>query len=301
MRVTVADPLDPVGVVGLGQMGSAMARTLLDGGRRVCAWDVASSARQAAAATGVDVAVDPAAVAAAAPIVVTSLPDRSAVTEAVLGGSGLSKAGREDLLVVDTSTTTPQDARVLASQFRGVGIDYIDAPVTGGPGAAAAGQLGIMVGGDEALFERALPILKALGSIVVRCGPLGSGQVVKASNQLIVVATLGAVGEALSLVRAAGVDPVTAREVLLSGYAASPILEGQGGRMLRRDFEPGGKARFNLKDRLSVAELSAATGVATPVFEAAMGYIDALVKAGGGDLDHSAIVTVIEGAVEGSG
>jgi 2-hydroxy-3-oxopropionate reductase len=153
-----------------------------------------------------------------------------------------------------------------------------------------------MVGGTAADLERARPVLESIGGTVVHCGPTGSGQVVKACNQLIVVATLGAVGEALVMARAAGVDPAAAREALLAGYAKSQVLEGQGLRMLTRDFTPGGKARFNLKDVAALSELSAETGVHTPVFTAAADYIRTLVDAGGGDLDHSAIVTVIEGA-----
>lgn len=271
-----------------------MARTLQRGGRPVVAWDAFVPAREAAAADGIEIAADPAGVAAAAAIVLTSLPGIGEVREVILGDRGLAAAGRDDLLVVDTSTTTPADARALAARLDEIGVDFIDAPVTGGPGGAATGKLGIMLGGEAAQIERARPILDILGSTVVCCGPIGSGQVVKACNQLIVVTTLGAVAEALSLADAAGVDAARAREALLAGYAASPILEGQGGRMLRRDFTPGGKARFNIKDRAALAELSAATGVALPVFEAAVGYIQALVDAGGGDLDHSAIITVIE-------
>ena len=283
-----------VGVVGLGQMGGAMARTLQRAGWRVVAWDLFAPNVEAAARDGIEPAADPAAVAAIAPIVLTSLPDIAAVREVALGERGLAAAGRDDLLVIDTSTSSPADARALAADLAERGIDFLDAPLTGGPGGAAAGRLGVMVGGDPTVLGRARPVLETVGSTVVLCGPPGAGQVVKACNQLIVVATLGAVAEALVLAEAAGVDPWSAREALLAGYAASPILEGQGGRMLRRDFAPGGKARFNLKDVAALAELSDGAGVRIPVFDAAAGHIRALVDAGGGDLDHSAIVTVIE-------
>ncbi len=283
-----------VGLIGLGQMGRPMARTLRRAGWRVVAWDVVAASIEAAVADGVEPASDPAGVARAAPIVLTSLPDIAAVRAVALGERGLAAAGRNDLLLVDTSTATASDARSLAADLAALGIACLDAPVTGGPGGAEAGRLGVMVGGDLPALERARPILETIGGIVVHCGPSGAGQVVKACNQLIVVATLGAVAEALVMAEAAGVDPAAAREALMAGYAASPILDGQGGRMLRRDFAPGGKARFNLKDAAALAELSATTGVRIPVFDAAAGYIRALVEAGGGDLDHSAIVTVIE-------
>ena len=285
-----------VGVVGLGQMGSRMAATLVRGGWRVVGWDLFPAGVEAAVLDGVEPADDPAAVADAASIVITSLPDIHAVREVVLGERGLAASGRSDLLVIDTSTATASDARAFAGELASLGIAFLDAPVTGGPGGAAAGSLGVMVGGAEADLERARPVLETIGGTVVHCGPTGSGQVVKACNQLIVVATLGAVGEALVMARAAGVDPLAARTALLAGYARSPVLEGQGLRMLTGDFEPGGKARFNLKDVAALAELSAQTGVPTPVFDTAAAYIRALVASGGGDLDHSAIVTVIEEA-----
>lgn len=283
-----------VGVVGLGQMGRPMALTLHRGGWRVIAWDLSPASSDAIAAEGIAVAPDPAGVAAAASIVITSLPDIRAVREVALGDRGLASAGRDDLLLVDTSTATSSDARALAADLATVGIAFLDAPVTGGPGGASAGSLGVMVGGSADDLERARPVLETIGGTVVHCGGTGAGQVVKACNQLIVVATLGAVAEALVTAEAAGVDPAAAREALLAGYARSLVLENQGLRMLRRDFEPGGKARFNLKDVAALAELSAATGVRLPVFDAAATYIHALVDAGGGDLDHSAIVTVIE-------
>jgi 2-hydroxy-3-oxopropionate reductase len=293
----VADNERVVGLVGLGQMGARMAATLIRGGWRVVGWDLLPAGVEAAARDGLVPAADPAAVAAAAPIVITSLPDITAVRAVVLGERGLAGGGRDDLLVVDTSTATASDARAFAGELAALGIAFLDAPVTGGPGGAATGHLGVMVGGAAADVERARAVLETIGATVVHCGPSGSGQVVKACNQLIVVATLGAVGEALVMARAAGVDPAAAREALMAGYARSQVLEGQGLRMLTRDFTPGGKARFNLKDVAALAELSVATGVRTPVFDTAAAYIRALVDGGGGDLDHSAIVTVIEEAV----
>jgi 2-hydroxy-3-oxopropionate reductase len=283
-----------VGVIGLGQMGGAMTRTLRGAGWRVVAWDLATPLMEAARSVGAEIAKDPRDVARRCPTVITSLPDAAAVRAVVLGERGLATAGRLDLLVADASTTTPAEARALAAACAEQGISFLDSPVTGGPAGAANGKLGIMVGGDAAAFARAKPLFGVLGAAVVHCGASGAGQVVKACNQLIVVATLGAVAEALVTARAAGVDPWVAREALLAGYAASPILAGQGERMLRRDFTPGGKARFNAKDAVTLAQVSAETGVPLPVFGAAAGYIDALVAAGGGDLDHSAIVTVVD-------
>lgn len=283
-----------VGLIGLGQMGGRMARRLHLAGWRVVGWDPFAPAVAAAATSGLEPAADPAAVAAAAPIVVTSLPDMVALRAVVFGRGGIASAGHSDRLIVDTTTLTPDQAREIHGELALHGIGFLDAPVSGGTAGAEMGTLGVMVGGDAGLFELARPVLDAIGAKVVHCGPSGAGQVVKAINQLIVVATLGAVGEALAIARAARVDPGLAREVMLAGYATSPVLDNGGGRMISRDFAPGGKAGYNLKDIAALAELSAAGGVRIPVFEAAAEYIRALVAAGGGDLDHAAIIDIIE-------
>ena len=282
-----------VGLVGLGQMGGRMARRFHGAGWRVLGWDASEPAIAAAAAEGVEPAANPAAVAAAAPMIVTSLPDVDALHAVMFGESGVASSAHPDSLVVDTTTLTPDQAREVGDGLARCGIGFLDAPVTGGTGGADAGTLGIMVGGEAALFERARPLLAVIGSTVVHCGPTGSGQVVKAVNQLIVVATLGAVAEALVLAEAAGVNPAVAREVMLSGYAASRVLDNGGGRMISRDFAPGGKAVYNLKDMAALAELSTVGRVRIPVFNAAAAYITALVASGGGDLDNAAIIDVI--------
>jgi 2-hydroxy-3-oxopropionate reductase len=283
-----------VGVIGLGQMGGRMARVIHAAGWRVAGWDVFPAAVAVAAAHGIEPAADPAAVAAAAPIIITSLPDFEALRAVAFGERGVVGAGRPGGVIIDTTTMTPRQAREIHSELAARGTGFLDAPVSGGTAGAEMGSLGIMVGGEAALFERARPVLETIGSKVVHCGPAGSGQVVKAVNQLIVMATLGAVGEALTLARAAGVDPGVAREVMLAGYAASPVLDNGGGRMIRRDFAPGGKAGFNLKDIRALSELSTALGVPIPVFEAAATYIEALVATGGGNLDHAAIIDIID-------
>jgi 2-hydroxy-3-oxopropionate reductase len=281
-----------VGLIGLGQMGGAMCRTLATAGWRVIAWDLSASARDAAAGSGADIATGPAEVGARASIVITSLPDAAAVRAAALGPDGLAMPAGG--LLVDTSTTTPDEARALAADLESTGVGFLDSPVSGGVTGASSGSLAVMVGGDEALFERARPVLASIGRTVVRCGSVGAGQIAKACNQLIVMATHEAVAEALALANASGLDPWSLREVLLSGYAASPILEIQGPRMLEHRFEPGGRARFHLKDIATLSALAAATGLHLPAFEAAAHQVQRLVAEGGGDLDNSALITLVE-------
>jgi 2-hydroxy-3-oxopropionate reductase len=283
-----------VGVVGLGIMGTRMAATLRRAGWAVVATTRSESARAAADATGIQIVDTAAAVAASANVVVLSLPDAGAVHAVLDGPGGLAEAAI-GVTVVDTTTLAPSDARDIHRQMASAGIAYLDVPVSGGPQAAADGTLSMMAGGDAAALERAMPVLETLGSRVVHCGGVGAGSVAKACNQLIVLATIGAVAEALAVAEGAGVDPATVREAMLGGWAASPILRLHGERMINRDWAPGGKAKFHLKDMATLAGLSSASGVATPVFNAAADYVRALIDAGGADLDHSAVYAIVTG------
>jgi 2-hydroxy-3-oxopropionate reductase len=290
----VADEQGTVGLIGLGQMGGAMCRTLLRGGWRVVVWDVAPAAINAAAESGAEPALDPAGVASRAQIIITSVPDAQAVREAALGDHGIVRGDRSGRLLIDTSTLLAADARSLAADLAPHGVGFLDAPVSGGVRGAGSGELAIMVGGSVEHFDRARPVLTCLGKAVVHCGPVGAGQITKSCNQLVVMATHESIAEALVLAQASGLDPWRVREALLGGYGASPILEIQGPRMLAHDFEPGGKARYHLKDIAAISELASEAGLDLPVFSAAARQFERLVDAGGGDLDNSAVITVIE-------
>ena len=210
-------------------------------------------ARAAAEAVGASTVDTAAQVAAAADVIVLSLPEVTAVRSVLEGPDGVVAGARDELTIVDTSTLAPPDAIAIGAAMARAGIAYLDAPVSGGVSAAGDGTLSVMVGGDAAALDRARPVLETLGSQVVHCGGVGAGSVAKACNQLIVVATLGAVAEALAMAEGAGVDPATVREAMLGGWAASPILRIHGARMLERDWAPGGRARYNAKDIATLA------------------------------------------------
>lgn len=288
--------LGEVGVIGLGQMGRPIARTLMHAGWRVVAWDLARAAVDQLGAEGAVAADDPADVARQAPVVITSLPGIDAVRAVALGERGIATAHRPTELLIDMSTTTPAGARTLAADLAPLGVAFLDAPVSGGTSGAASGTLTVMVGGRREDLERSRPILDSLACMVVHCGPAGAGQVAKACNQLIVMTTLGAVAEALVLAEGAGLDPALVRQALMGGYAASPILEIQGDRMLRRDFTPGGKAAYNLKDIATIREIASGAALDLPVFEAAAGQMLDLIDHGGAELDNSALITVVKRA-----
>ena len=281
------------GVIGLGVMGGAMTATLRRAGWDVVATDPAEAAREAAAKVGARVVPDAASVARETDVLILSLPTANVVRAVIDGPGGIAEGAHPGLVIVDTSTLAPADARSIGARLAELGVAYLDTPVSGGPGGAASGTLSVMAGGSAEALEWARPVLMGIGNRVVHCGALGAGSVAKACNQLIVVATIGAVAEALSLADGAGVDAAAVREALLGGWAASPILDLHGARMLAGDWVPGGKAAFNLKDAHTLEALVAETGVQIPVFEAAADYIRALVDDGGGDLDHAAVYTKV--------
>jgi 2-hydroxy-3-oxopropionate reductase len=282
-----------VGLVGLGQMGGAMCRTLLRAGWHVVVWDISAAAVAAAAEAGAEAATSPSEVATRGHLVITSLPDAHAVRAVALGPAGLVASRTGDLLVVDTSTTSPTEARDLAADLATYGVGFLDAPVSGGVRGAETGQLSVMVGGSSDLLDRVRPVLSLLAKAVIPCGPVGAGQITKACNQLVVMATHESIAEALLLAEASGLDAWRVRDALMAGYAASPILEIQGPRMLERDFVPGGKARFHLKDIATINELARHAGLELPAYAATARQVERLVEAGGGDLDNSALITLL--------
>jgi 2-hydroxy-3-oxopropionate reductase len=280
-----------VGVLGVGQMGAGIVQTL-----RRAGWDVSIAPRHPArarslAASGAIRVQRPAEMAGRVDAVITSLPDVAAVRDVLLGDHGLLSVGPWPGLIIETSTIAPRDARTLHDELAALGVAMVDAPVSGGAQGARSGNLSIMVGGHEAPFARAMPVLEVIGSRVVHCGGPGSGQVAKACNQLIVMSTLAAVAESLSLAEHAGVDPRAVREAMLGGFAASPILEAHGRRMLEGEFRPGGKASFHRKDIAAIESIQEGSALSLPVFGAVRQRFEELLGLpGGGDLDHAAII-----------
>jgi 2-hydroxy-3-oxopropionate reductase len=275
-------------------MGRAVAARLTTAGLPVVATSRTPATREAAAAAvpGLVVLGAPADLAAADPLLVLTClpsgPEVASVAAALVAGL---PAGRS-LLLVDLSTTAPSEAVDLHERLRAGGHRAIDAPVSGGPTGASTGTLSIMAGALEPDLRDAEPVLAHLGTIV-HCGPPGTGQVAKACNQLVVASTLVAVAEALTLARRGGADPALVRAALLGGYAASRVLELQGDRMLRGDFEGRGKAGLLAKDVGIIRRLAGDAGLATPVLDAAGAVVDRL-AARDPDIDHCAVITVIE-------
>jgi 2-hydroxy-3-oxopropionate reductase len=282
-----------IGFIGLGIMGRPMAHNLLAAGYPLTVHSRSPGPVDGLVEAGAARAGSSAEVARASDVVITMLPDTPDVELVLLGPGGVHEGTAGGSLVLDMSTIDPGPTRAVATRFAELGVAMLDAPVSGGERGAIDGTLSVMVGGEPDAFERARPILGVLGSSVVHVGLSGAGQVCKAANQLVVAATIEAVAEALALAERSGVDAAKVREALLGGFAGSKILEVHGRRMLDRAFEPGFRVRLHRKDARIVMDMAAEVGARVPSFAVVTEQLQRLVDADGGDLDHSALFTLV--------
>jgi len=281
-----------IGFVGLGNMGAPMARHLSNAGADVIVWNRSPRPVLAAVARGMHAAPSPAALAEAVGpgIICINLTDTAVVESVVFGDDGLAKSLDPAATIIDFGTTGVAETKRFAAS-----ISWVDAPVSGGQVGAEAATLSIMVGGDDAAVARARPILETVGKRVTHLGPVGSGQVTKLANQLIVAQTIDAVAQAMRLVELAGVDAASARQAMLGGFADSRILDLHGDRIVRRDFVAGGRAALQLKDVRLICELAQSVGLDSPTLANSLRrWIELVEQRGQGDLDHSGLFTLYE-------
>lgn len=283
-----------VGVIGLGVMGRAMAANLLDAGHDVVVYSRSAGPVDTARAAGATSVDGPAAVAAACDVVLTALPDGAVIQQVVLGPEGVFAGASEGLLFIDTSTIEPETARMVDRRARELGVRALDAPVSGGEQGAIDATLAIMVGGAEADVEAARPVLESIGGTVVRVGPAGAGQTVKAANQMIVAGIITLVAEAIVVLEHCDVDPAVAVEVLARGLAGNQILDTRVQDMIARRFAPGARVALHHKDLGIALSTARAAGAATPLTAVTGQLFAALQSMGRGDLDHTAVLTLID-------
>jgi 2-hydroxy-3-oxopropionate reductase len=295
MVATTDRPLNGyrIGVAGLGLMGRPMALNLLAAGAELHVWNRTRAVAEALLRSGMQLHDDPADLAAHADIVILMLADTAVVEQVLFGDSGVVQGLRAGSLLIDMGTTAVMPTRAFADRLAGRGIDYVDAPVSGGEIGAIDASLTIMAGGDDGPIARARPVFAVLGKQFTHVGGVGAGQVAKAANQIIVGLNIGAVAEALALVQAAGVDPAKVREALLGGFAGSRVLEVHGQRMIDRRFEPGARITTQHKDMRQACELAAELGLTLPATALGRDLFAALIERGDGDLDHSALIRVL--------
>ncbi|MBI5301809.1 MAG: 2-hydroxy-3-oxopropionate reductase [Chloroflexi bacterium] len=286
--------MEHIGFIGLGIMGKPMSQHLLNAGYPLTVLDVVKPAMDELSALGAKTAASPKLVAEQSDIVITMLPDSPQVEQVVFGNDGVLDGMRPGSLLVDMSTIMPSVARKVTDAVRAKGADALDAPVSGGEVGAKNATLTIMVGGAPAAFERAKPLFEKMGKNITLVGEAGAGQVTKAANQIIVGVTIAAVSEALLLAAKAGVDPAKVREALMGGFASSRILELHGNRMIQRTFQPGFKINLHRKDMNIILNTARELGVTLPMSANVAELMNGLIANGGGELDHSALVTILE-------
>jgi 2-hydroxy-3-oxopropionate reductase len=284
-----------IGFIGLGLMGRPMAKNLLKRGYTVVAHNRSQGAVDDLVSAGAERASSPADVARRTTRIVTMLPDSPDVERVLEGDDGVFSALQRGTILIDTSSIAPAAARRLAARATTLGATMLDAPVSGGEIGAINASLSIMVGGDQAAFTTAKPILDAMGNPerVLRIGEAGAGQTCKVCNQMVIGGALAAVCEAFALARKAGVDPALVREALLGGFAASRVLEVHGDRILNANYKPGFRGSLYAKDLRIASSTLAEFATPATVSSAVHQLVEAQVAAGEGEDDYSAVARVV--------
>jgi 3-hydroxyisobutyrate dehydrogenase len=253
-----------IGFIGLGIMGRGMARNLLKAGFEVRVWNRTASRMDELAAEGAGPASSPGDVAAHTDVIISCVSDTPDVEQVLLGEGGVIHGARPGSLVIDMSTISPQATKAIAARLAERQVRFLDAPVSGGSEGAARGTLSIMVGGDAADVERAMPAFEAMGKTITHVGPTGAGQTVKLVNQILVVGNMLAAAEALLFAQAGGVDLEKALQAVVPGAAGSWMLANRGPQVIRRDWRPGFTIDLQQKDVRLVLEAADELGVPLP-------------------------------------
>jgi len=283
-----------IGFIGLGIMGRPMARNLIKAGYPLVVHNRSRAAVDELAGAGARTAGSPREVAGQCDVLITMLPNSPDVEAVALGTHGIAEGARPGLIYADMSTISPIVSQKVGKALAPRGVKMLDAPVSGGEKGAVDGALSIMVGGDKAVFDQVLPIFQAMGKTITHLGPLGFGGFTKLANQIIVAVNLTALGEALTLARKAGLDRELTLKALAGGLAGSKCLEQKTPNYVQGSYKPGFKIDLHYKDLGLIMESARALGVPLPATAVVQELFSALRVKGRGQLDHSAVITLLE-------
>jgi 2-hydroxy-3-oxopropionate reductase len=283
-----------VGYIGLGLMGSGIARNLLKAGHQLVVHNRSRAIVDQFAGEGAIPATSPREVAEQVDFVFTNLPDSPDVEQVALGKDGIIEGAHEGLIFIDNSTIKPETARKIAGELGKVGVMALDAPVSGGDIGARAGTLSIMVGGPKEAFDTTLPLFEAMGKTITWVGESGAGQIAKIANQIVVAGTMVAIGEALVMAQKCGVDPQRVVQAISRGAAQCWALDNKPQKIFKRDLKPGFKAYMQAKDLKIVIDTGRTYNVPIPLTALTHQMYEAMIGMGNGDLDNSAVITVLE-------
>jgi 2-hydroxy-3-oxopropionate reductase len=283
-----------IGFIGLGIMGKPMAQNLLKAGYELTVYDVVPERVDDVVKTGARRGASGKDVAARSEVVITMLPNSPHVRAAVLGPDGVLDGAKPGTILADMSSIAPLASKEIAARAQEKGVAMLDAPVSGGEPKAVAGTLAIMVGGPQETFEQVKDILAAMGSSVTRVGEIGSGNVTKLANQIIVALNIAAMSEAMVLATKAGVDPEKVFQAIRGGLAGSTVLDAKVPLALKGNFKPGFRIELHIKDMANALDTAHELGVPVPLSSVVMEIMQALKTDGKAGNDHGGIIQFYE-------
>lgn len=292
--MTVSPGSTPIGFIGLGVMGKAMARNILEAGFALSVHNRSQGKVEKLVAEGAKNGNSPAGVAASSEIVFTCLPDTPDVEHILFGPDGIVEGAKPGTVVIDCSTISAVSTVEFAGKLKDQGIDMVDSPVSGGPKGAIDGTLSCMLGGDAAVIDRVRPVMEAIGKTFVHIGGAGAGQVVKSCNQLVICATMLGMSEATALAMKMDVDPAKMRDALVGGAANSFVLQNHCKRLHDGNLEPGFRAALMLKDMKLAMTIGKDAGVFMPTTGLATQMLTALCESGRDGMDSAAVGLVFQ-------
>lgn len=282
-----------IGLIGLGIMGTPMANNLLKAGYDLTVNDLEEARVRALVAAGAKAASNEE-IGESCDVVLTMLPNSPHVKTVMLGENGVAQHMKAGTTFIDMSSINPQASKEIAEVLKGLGIEMLDAPVSGGEPKAVDGTLAFMVGGKKEVFDKFEPLLKAVGSSVTYCGEVGAGNTTKLANQIIVACNIRALAEAFVLAQKAGVDPHLVLQAIQGGLAGSTVMNAKGPMMLEGDDKPGFKIDLHIKDLNNALECAHSVGAPVPMTASVQEVLQWLHNHGCGQSDHSAIAKYYE-------
>ena len=283
-----------IGFIGLGIMGKPMSKNLLKAGYELVVYDHKRTSMDEVVAEGAVAADSAADIASKCNVIITMLPNSPHVREVCLGQGGIAEGASEGTIVIDMSSIDPVQSKLIGASLAEKGIELMDAPVSGGEPKAIDGTLSVMVGGKKESFDKYYDLLMAMAGSVVYVGELGSGNVAKLANQVIVAINIAAVSEALTLAVKNGADPELVYKAIRGGLAGSTVLDAKAPMMMAHDFKPGFRIELHIKDLNNALNAAHATDTSLPITAEVMEIMQALKNDGCATEDHSAIVRYYE-------
>ena len=282
-----------IGFIGLGIMGKPMVRNLMTAGNTVTVYDIVGTSVEEMATEGAIPASSSSEVASKNSLIITMVPDSADSEAAILGPNGVLEGAASGSVVIDMSSIAPASSQKIAAGCEGQGVDFLDAPVSGGEPGAISGTLAIMVGGKKDVYDRYEDVFAPMGNATF-CGDYGAGNTTKLANQIMVAINIAAVGEALVLAKKAGLDPNVVFDAVKGGLAGSNVLNAKGPMMIEGNFTPGFRINLHQKDLNNALQTARELSVPLPFTALAQQIIGSLMNEGKGNSDHSAIANFIE-------